>query len=523
MLHRCSRSRRRNRSRTAFGTIDEGVFPWTLIANDLSSADVSSSQSPQPASAPLRSPPAAAAQLHRRRPRRPARRPPPQPPLPPLKRPPLPPPKRPPLPPLKRPPLPPPRRATAAAAGEPTARAHSQSSTLLGTRRQNGGVLAWPGRRRWRDDAGDAQDLRRRKGDRTVRSETYDWDVFYQKLPTSIVANTPPNLAIMHSWAIQQFAAQGMLQPADDIFFSTGLVPKDDFNPSLIEAITVDGKTQAVPFDNHGWINWVNTKVIKDAGLDPDKAAQEWHRIHRVGAKDRGRRGRQAPERGRLQPRQGQDLGDPQLLAALHAALDDLAVRRRHLRRGKKSLLNDPKTIAAVQYWYDLIYKYHVVPPAVPGVPCTVDLFKTNSIALMWDGTWNLNFFKDNPDAQAVMEPMYLNSLAPDGKQAVRFDSHMLVIPTGVEGEALEDAKDLIKWLSDNGETWATSGQVPARLSVQQKPVVQEIPSVQGRRRGVQGDRPAWPDAPDDQRDRGGLRGGLQRRAGGHHASGAGA
>src|SRR5207249_2228519 len=61
------------------------------------------------------------------------------------------------------------------------------------------------------------------------------------------------------------------LQPADDIFFSTGLVPKDDFNPTLIQAITIDGKTQAVPFDNHGWINWVNTKVIKDAGLDPTK------------------------------------------------------------------------------------------------------------------------------------------------------------------------------------------------------------------------------------------------------------
>ena len=34
-----------------------------------------------------------------------------------------------------------------------------------------------------------------------------------------------------------------------------------------------------------------------------------------------------------------------------------------------------------------------------------------------------------------------------------------------------------IKWLSDKGETWATSGQVPARLSVQKLPSVQEIPS----------------------------------------------
>ena len=145
---------------------------------------------------------------------------------------------------------------------------------------------------------------------------------------------------------------------------------------------------------------------------------------------------------------------------------------------GKTSLLNDPKTIAAVQYWHDLIFKHRVVPPAIPGVASPPDLFKTNSIALMWDGTWSLNFFKDNPDSAKVMKPMYINSLAPDGKQAVRFDSHMMVVPTGVEGEALKDAQDLIKYLSDNGETWATSGQVPARLSVQQKPSVQEIPSV---------------------------------------------
>jgi maltose-binding protein MalE len=76
------------------------------------------------------------------------------------------------------------------------------------------------------------------------------------------------------------------------------------------------------------------------------------------------------------------------------------------------------------------------------------------------------------------MEPMWLNSLSPDGKQAVRYDSHMMIVPVGVEDPGLSAAKDLITWLSNNGETWATSGQVPARLSVQQKPSVQEITSV---------------------------------------------
>jgi maltose-binding protein MalE len=53
----------------------------------------------------------------------------------------------------------------------------------------------------------------------------------------------------------------------------------------------------------------------------------------------------------------------------------------------------------------------------------------------------------------------------------------MLVVPTGVEAENLQAANDLIVWLSNNGETWATSGQVPARVSVQGKQSVQDIQS----------------------------------------------
>jgi ABC-type glycerol-3-phosphate transport system substrate-binding protein len=317
------------------------------------------------------------------------------------------------------------------------------------------------------------------KTDITLSSETYAWDVFYQKLPTATAAGTPPNLGIMHSWAIAQFAAQGLLQDADTLFYQPGIIPKNDFSPTLINAITVDGKTQAVPFDNHGWLNWVNTKVIKDAGLDPNNLPKNgtdfiaW--AQKIVVDDKGKH-----------PNESGFNADRVKVWATHSSWQRFTLPSTIWQfgggiisdDGKKSLLNDPKTIAAVQYWTDLIFKHHVAPPAVPGVAAPPDLFKTNSIALMWDGTWSLNFFKDNPDAMQVMQPMYINSLAPDGKQAVRYDSHMMVVPTGVEGQALKDGQDLIKYLSDNGETWATSGQVPARLSVQQKPTVQGIPSV---------------------------------------------
>jgi ABC-type glycerol-3-phosphate transport system substrate-binding protein len=317
------------------------------------------------------------------------------------------------------------------------------------------------------------------KGDTTVRSETYDWGVFYQKLPTSVVAKSPPNMAVMHDWAIKQFAAQGLLQPADDIFFNTGLVPKDDFQQGLIETITIDGKTMAVPFDNHGWGLFYNTKLIKDAGLDPENLPKNGDEFIQWALKLTTDENGKHPDESGFNP-------DKVKVWAIHNTWQKFTMPSTMWQfgggiisdDGKKSLFDSEGTVAAFQYWYDLMYKHFVCPPAVPGATGGGDLMKTNSLAFWWDGSWSLNFFKDNPDVAAVTKATRLNSLAPDGKQVAKMASHMLVVPVGVEGEQLELAKDLIKWLSDNGKTWANSGQVPARLSVQKDPDVQAIWSV---------------------------------------------
>jgi ABC-type glycerol-3-phosphate transport system substrate-binding protein len=58
------------------------------------------------------------------------------------------------------------------------------------------------------------------------------------------------------------------MQSMDDFYETTG-IGKDQFNDVLIDQISVEGETMAVPFDNHGWLLWVNEKAIEDAGLDP--------------------------------------------------------------------------------------------------------------------------------------------------------------------------------------------------------------------------------------------------------------
>lgn len=315
--------------------------------------------------------------------------------------------------------------------------------------------------------------------DTSVSSETYNWDVFYQKLPTSVVAGTPPDLAIMHEWAIQQFTSQGLLQPVDEIFFDTGLVPKDDFNPNLMKTVTVDGKAMAVPFDNHGWGLFYNTKIIKDAGLDPDNLPKNGTDFIQWATKVTTDENGKHPDQDGFNP-------DKVKVWAIHSSWQRFTMPSTMWQfgggimseDGKKAILDTDATVASIQYWYDLMYKYRVCPPAVPGTPGGGDFVKTSSLALWWDGSWSLNFFKDNPDIEKVTKAGFLNSLSPDGKQVAKMASHMLVVPVGVKGDGLERAKKLIKWLSDNGKTWANSGQVPARLTVQKDADVQNIWSV---------------------------------------------
>ena len=50
-------------------------------------------------------------------------------------------------------------------------------------------------------------------------------------------------------------------------------------------------------------------------------------------------------------------------------------------------------------------------------------------------------FMHDNPDVAAMTKTAFINSLAPDGKQAVKFDSHIMSIPTGVDDDGIAKAK----------------------------------------------------------------------------------
>jgi multiple sugar transport system substrate-binding protein len=143
---------------------------------------------------------------------------------------------------------------------------------------------------------------------------------------------------------------------------------------------------------------------------------------------------------------------------------------------GTEATLDSPESIAAIKYWHDLIHVHHVAPVPVAGTISSHDLYRNSRLVFMWEGTWTGGLMRDNPDIAAVTKTAFLNSLAPDGTQSVKFDSHVFSIPVGTDDAGKAQAYAMAKYLLENGVYWGNAGQVPALKSVQESPEMAEFP-----------------------------------------------
>lgn len=311
-----------------------------------------------------------------------------------------------------------------------------------------------------------------------ISSEAFAWDTFFQKYPTAVAAGTPPDMVIFHQSEVAQMAAEGLMMPLDDMYL-TGGIDKANYNPNLMKALTADGKIMAVPFDNHGWLLWYHTGVIKDAGLDPTNLPKNGAEFLDWAQKIT------TDKNGKHPNESGFDQNNVEVWAheftwtryTIPTTLWQFGAQVIN-DEGTKATLDTAEAVAAIQYWKDMMYKHFVCPPAIPGKAWAGDLIKANKLAFMWEGTWTQGFMLDNPDLAKVVDTAFINSLAPDGKQAVKFDAHIMSIPPGVDPKGQDMAKTVITWLASNGAAWSNSGQVPANMKTQEEPEVQAHPSV---------------------------------------------
>lgn len=88
----------------------------------------------------------------------------------------------------------------------------------------------------------------------------------YDQLTAQMAANDPPDLVTMHSSAISDYDARGLLEPLDPLLARAGVSP-DQFTAAARAGVTVDGKSMGLPIDVWAPLWHINMNLMKQAGL----------------------------------------------------------------------------------------------------------------------------------------------------------------------------------------------------------------------------------------------------------------
>lgn len=305
----------------------------------------------------------------------------------------------------------------------------------------------------------------------SVRVEMMPWDIYFDKLLTSLVSGNPPDLFLLHEFEIPQFASQGVLRETGDFFQEMGgPIPETDIVDYSLEALSYEGNRYGVPLDIHGWGLWYNKDLFEAAGLDPNvcpATGEEYIEMARQLTLDANGNNAASAD---FDPENVVQWGTAvswfkvTFLSTIYQFGGDWTDRQ------GTATLDSEAAAQAAGWWRDLIYEHHVAPQ--PAGFDSWQSFAGGSLAMITEGSWMLNFNDDAGLNWGVCPYPQIGD-----QPAVWTSSHVIYTPTSLEGEKLEAAKKLISYISDQGLVWATSGQPSARVSIQEATTMEELPS----------------------------------------------
>jgi multiple sugar transport system substrate-binding protein len=91
----------------------------------------------------------------------------------------------------------------------------------------------------------------------------------YPQLNAQMAAKDPPDLVTMHTGMISDYAAEDLLEPIEPYLAEAG-IPPEALTDASRSAVSLNGKLYGLPFDTHGGLFHINTKLFAEAGLMRD-------------------------------------------------------------------------------------------------------------------------------------------------------------------------------------------------------------------------------------------------------------
>ncbi|NBZ86282.1 extracellular solute-binding protein [Stagnihabitans tardus] len=301
-----------------------------------------------------------------------------------------------------------------------------------------------------------------------IQATTLDWGTpFYSKVQTSTAVGEGPDVMTYHASRLPLGVSQGSIAEitADDMA-AMGL-SADSFAPATWDAVQVDGKQYAVPFDTHPIVLYYNKDLLEKSGLigadglptgltglDNFNAAlaklkadgNEWP-IVQVTA-DGGFAFRTVYS---LLCQQGGQIGnDGDWFPG--DSVDKLGT-----------------AINVISTWVKEGWN-----PAKTDYPTTVALFTSGKAPFMINGVWEVPTMDDLNKQGKLFNWGAIEIPALFDKTCTYSDSHTFAIPANAGKEVSPEKHaavlQVIKFMADNSLFWATAGHVPANKAVTETP-----------------------------------------------------
>ncbi|UVC06617.1 extracellular solute-binding protein [Rhizobium sp. TH2] len=293
-----------------------------------------------------------------------------------------------------------------------------------------------------------------------IDATTLEWGTpFYAKVQTSAAVGEAPDMMTYHASRLPLAVKQGVVQEitADD--WKTMGITKDDYATATWDAVTVDGKQYAVPFDTHPIVLYYNKDILKKAGLLTDDG------------KPKGMESRQAftdtlkaLKAAGVKFPLGSVTADGNFMFRTVYSL--MGQQDGELMTDGKFLVGDnakklENSLAVLQEWTK-----EGLQSTYTDYPATVALFTSGEAAMMINGVWEVPTMTDlKKDGKlfewgAVELPVIFNH------PSTYADSHTFAIPAN-KGKDMTPEKraavlEVISWMDKNSLFWATAGHIPA-------------------------------------------------------------
>ncbi len=211
------------------------------------------------------------------------------------------------------------------------------------------------------------------------------------KAMTAAKAGNAPDVAVLLSTDMFTLIDDDLIEPYDAIATSASdQAWIKSFYPAFMENSQAGGHTWGIPFQRSTIVQYWNKEAFKAAGLNPDQAPKTWDEMVAFGKKLTKRDASGHVSQWGIEiPSSGFPYWLFQALTTQNGAI--LANQD-----GTKVAYNDPKVVAAAQFFADLGQKYQVMPKGIIDWGTTPKDFFEGKTAIMWTTTGNLTNVRNN-------------------------------------------------------------------------------------------------------------------------------